>query len=378
MNPVLVVTLIVLLAVALIVGGLVLSRRSQRAAGTVEAPPVAPPVRPPEAAPPVGTTETIAVVEEPVTDRPVLEEPVVEERPRLRDRLGRTRAAFAGAFTGIAGRATVDDETWEELEEALILADVGVTTSTRLVEAVRERAKQEKVTDPAALEALLRDEVAALLAPGDRTLRRAPADPTVWMFVGVNGVGKTTTIAKLAQQEVGEGRKVVLAAADTFRAAAAEQLGTWAERTGAWLVRGQEGADPGSVVFDAMASAQTRDSDLVLVDTAGRLHTKVNLMEELKKLRRIVDRTPDALQEVLLVIDATTGQNGLTQAREFAQAVEVTGVVLTKLDGTAKGGIVIAIQAELGIPVKVVGIGEGAADMVPFDPEEFAAALFGD
>ena len=158
----------------------------------------------------------------------------------------------------------------------------------------------------------------------------------------------------------------------------AEQLGTWAERTGAWLVRGQEGADPGSVVFDAMASAQTRGSDLVLVDTAGRLHTKVNLMEELKKLRRIVDRTPDALTEVLLVIDATTGQNGLVQAREFAQAVDVTGVVLTKLDGTAKGGIVLAIQAELGIPVKVVGVGEGAADMVPFDPEEFAAALFGD
>jgi fused signal recognition particle receptor len=380
MNPVLVVTLIVLLAVVLIVGGLVLSRRSQRAAGTIEAPPVAPPVRPPEVAPTVGTvetSETIEVVEE-ITEEPVVEAPVVEERPRLRDRLGRTRAALAGAFTGIAGRATVDEETWEELEEALILADVGVATSTRLVEAVRERAKAERVADPAALEGLLREEVAALLAPGDRTLHRAPTDPTVWMFVGVNGVGKTTTIAKLAQQEVGDGHKVVLAAADTFRAAAAEQLGTWAERTGAWLVRGQEGADPGSVVFDAMASAQTRGSDLVLVDTAGRLHTKVNLMEELKKLRRIVDRTPDALQEVLLVIDATTGQNGLTQAREFAHAVEVTGVVLTKLDGTAKGGIVLAIQAELGIPVKVVGIGEGAADMVPFDPEEFAAALFGD
>ena len=252
------------------------------------------------------------------------------------------------------------------------------SSDLRLVEAVRERAKAERVSDPAAIEGLLRSEVAALLEPGDRTLHRAPSGPSVWMFVGVNGVGKTTTIAKLAQREVGEGRRVVLAAADTFRAAAAEQLGTWAERTGAWLVRGQEGADPGSVVFDAMASAQTRGSDLVLVDTAGRLHTKVNLMEELKKLRRIVDRTPDALTEVLLVIDATTGQNGLVQAREFAQAVDVTGVVLTKLDGTAKGGIVLAIQAELGIPVKVVGVGEGAADMVPFDPEEFAAALFGD
>jgi fused signal recognition particle receptor len=376
MNPVLVVTLILALAVLLIVGGLVLSRRSARDVGTAVAPPVAPPAeappRPPEPGSGIGTD-----VAEPTVVEPVVE-PVVEERPRLRDRLGRTRAALAGAFTGIAGRSTVDDETWEELEEALILADVGVSTATRLVEAVRDRAKAERVTDPGALEGLLRAEVAALLAPGDRTLRRAPAKPTVWMFVGVNGVGKTTTIAKLAQREVADGNRVVLAAADTFRAAAAEQLGTWAERTGAWLVRGQEGADPGSVVFDAMASAQTRESDLVLVDTAGRLHTKVNLMEELKKLRRIVDRTPDALTEVLLVIDATTGQNGLTQAREFAQAVEVTGVVLTKLDGTAKGGIVLAIQAELGIPVKVVGIGEGAADMVPFDPEEFAAALFGD
>ena len=381
MNSALVLTLILLLAVVLIVGGLVLSRRSQRAAGPPASPPIEAPTRPPVAAPSAGP-----VVAEPVGEEipagetlsPPVAEPVVEERPRLRDRLGRTRAALAGAFTGIAGRSTVDDETWEELEEALILADVGVATSTRLDEAVRERAAVERITDPGALEGLLRAEVAALLAPGDRTLHRAPSKPTVWMFVGVNGVGKTTTIAKLAQREVGEGNRVVLAAADTFRAAAAEQLGTWAERTGAWLVRGQEGADPGSVVFDAMASAQTRDSDLVLVDTAGRLHTKVNLMEELKKLRRIVDRTPDALTEVLLVIDATTGQNGLAQAREFAQAVEVTGVVLTKLDGTAKGGIVLAIQAELGIPVKVVGIGEGAADMVPFDPEEFAAALFGD
>jgi fused signal recognition particle receptor len=198
----------------------------------------------------------------------------------------------------------------------------------------------------------------------------------VWMFVGVNGVGKTTTIAKLAQREVDEGHTLVLAAADTFRAAAAEQLGHWAERAGADLVRGQEGADPGSVVFDAMSAAQSRRADVVLVDTAGRLHTRVNLMEELKKLRRIVDRTPGALKEVLLVIDASTGQNGLTQARQFAEAVDVTGVVLTKLDGTAKGGIVLAIQSELGIPVKVVGVGESAADLVEFEPAEFVAALF--
>ena len=195
------------------------------------------------------------------------------------------------------------------------------------------------------------------------------------MFVGVNGVGKTTTIAKVAQREADDGHRVVLAAADTFRAAAAEQLAHWADGTGAGIVRGQEGADPGSVVFDAMSAAASRDADLVLVDTAGRLHTKVNLMDELEKLRRIVERTPGALKEVLLVLDATTGQNGLTQARQFAEAVDVTGVVLTKLDGTAKGGIVLAIEAELGIPVKLVGVGESAADLVAFEPEEFVDAL---
>jgi fused signal recognition particle receptor len=196
------------------------------------------------------------------------------------------------------------------------------------------------------------------------------------MFVGVNGVGKTTTIGKLAAQQIADGRRVVFAAADTFRAAAAEQITLWADRVGAEVVRGQEGADPGSVVFDAMSAASNRRADLVLVDTAGRLHTKVNLMEELKKLRRIVDRTPGALKEVLLVIDATTGQNGLTQARQFAEAVDVTGIVLTKLDGSAKGGIVLAIQSELGLPVKVVGVGEGVDDLIPFDPADFASALF--
>ncbi|MEI8336376.1 MAG: signal recognition particle-docking protein FtsY [Actinomycetes bacterium] len=297
---------------------------------------------------------------------------------RLRDRLGRTRAAFAGALAGVSGRSSMDDEAWESLEEALILADVGVSTATQLVEAVKARAKAEKIKDGSEVEGLLRQEIALLLSPADRTLQMAVSGPTVWMFVGVNGVGKTTTIAKLATREGAAGRHVVLAAADTFRAAAAEQLGIWAERSGATLVRGDEGADPGSVVFNAMASANSRGADLVLVDTAGRLHTKVNLMEELKKLRRIVDKTPDALTEVILVLDATTGQNGLTQAREFAAAVEVTGVALTKLDGTAKGGIVLAIQSELGIPVKIVGVGEGPEDLIPFDPEEFAAALFGE
>jgi len=218
--------------------------------------------------------------------------------------------------------------------------------------------------------------VALLDESGDRSLTANAGEPNVWMFVGVNGVGKTTTIGKLAAAQVREGRRVVLAAADTFRAAAADQLQLWADRAGGELVRGQDGADPGSVVFDAMAAASGRSADLVLVDTAGRLHTNSNLMEELQKLRRIVDRTEGACKEVLLVIDATTGQNGLVQAKQFADAVAVTGIVLTKLDGTAKGGIVLAIQSELGLPVKVVGVGESAADLVEFDPREFAAALF--
>ncbi len=313
---------------------------------------------------------------EPIVVPPAPEPPVIE-KPRLRDRLGRTRSAFSGAFGRVRGRK-IDDETWDELEEALLLADVGMPTTTRLLDAVRTRAKEESVTEPEALEGLLRDEITTLLTsePIARELQKKSGEANVWMFVGVNGVGKTTTIGKLASQQVADGHRVVLAAADTFRAAAADQLELWAERTGGEIVRGQEGADPGSIVFDAMAAATSRGADLVLVDTAGRLHTKVNLMEELKKLRRIVDRTEGACKEVLLVIDASTGQNGLVQAKQFAEAVDVTGIVLTKLDGTAKGGIVLAIHSELGIPVKVVGVGEGIGDLIEFDPAEFAAALF--
>jgi fused signal recognition particle receptor len=331
-------------------------------------PPSAPPV--PEAAPeaPVVIPEAPRAPEAPPAPAPRV-------RPRLRDRLGRTRAAFTGFLTDLGGRGQIDDEIWDELEESLLLADVGVSTTARVLDDLRARAAELKVSDTADLLELLRAELVSVLEPADRDLHLDGAKPNVWMFVGVNGVGKTTTIAKLAQQEVDDGRRVVLAAADTFRAAAAEQLGHWADRVGAELVRGQEGADPGSVVFDAMTAATSREADLVLVDTAGRLHTKVNLMEELKKLRRIVDRTPGALREVLLVIDATTGQNGLMQARQFTEAVDVTGVVLTKLDGSAKGGIVLAIQAELGIPVKVVGVGESADDLIPFDPVEFVDAL---
>jgi fused signal recognition particle receptor len=377
MSDLLVLLLILVLAVVLIAGGLFLSRRSSRPAPPP--PPPAPPdleappsVAAPEAEPSVETPD--AVVEAPELPITAPEPPApVRERPRLRDRLGKTRAAFSGALTR---RGKVDPETWDELEEALLLADVGLPTTQRILDDVKARAAAEKASDSDAVLDLLKDELTTLLEPGDRGLAATAGEQNVWMFVGVNGVGKTTTIAKLAQREVDDGHKVVLAAADTFRAAAADQLGLWAERAGADLVRGQDGADPGSVVFDAMSAASTRGADLVLVDTAGRLHTKVNLMEELKKLRRIVDRTPGALKEVLLVVDATTGQNGLAQARQFAEAVEVTGVVLTKLDGTAKGGIVLAIQAEIGLPVKVVGVGEGAEDLIPFDPAEFVDALF--
>jgi fused signal recognition particle receptor len=361
-----IVILIFLLAGVLIGLGLGLSRRAKRKEeqfpGEVRTRPT--PTAPPKTAPP-------PVVEVPEVAAPVEVEP--EAAPELKERLSKTR----GVFARLRGRNRIDDETWEDLEDTLLLADVGVPVAERILGDVRDRARTERTADSDALMALLHTELVALLDDCDkpRTLTRAAGEPNVWMFVGVNGVGKTTTIAKVAQRETGDGRTVVLAAADTFRAAAAEQLTHWAEVTGAGIVRGQEGADPGSVVYDAMSSAASRDADLVLVDTAGRLHTKTNLMAELEKLKRIVDRTPGALKEVLLVLDATTGQNGLTQARQFAEAVDVTGVVLTKLDGSAKGGIVLAIEAELGIPVKLIGVGERAADLVEFDPEAFVAAL---
>ena len=303
-------------------------------------------------------------------------QPVAPVRPRLRDRLGKARALLAGYFGDLRSRDKIDDETWEELEEALIRADVGVNLTAQILDDVRRRVKETGATSPDELLDLLKADLVESMAAADRSLTLRPGEMNVWMFVGVNGVGKTTTIGKLGQRQIAAGHRVVMAAADTFRAAAAEQLGLWSSRVGADLVRGQEGADPGSVVFDAMSAAENRRADLVLVDTAGRLHTKVNLMEELKKLRRIVDRSPGALKEVLLVIDATTGQNGLVQAKQFGEAVDVTGVVLTKLDGTAKGGIVLAVQSELGIPVKIVGVGETADDLIEFDPAEFVDALF--
>ncbi|MDP9070022.1 MAG: signal recognition particle-docking protein FtsY, partial [Actinomycetota bacterium] len=297
-------------------------------------------------------------------------------KPRLRDRLGKARTLLAGYLTSVLSRSAIDDETWDELEEALIRADVGVGLTSSLLADLRTRVKAENITTPQALVEALKEDLKKKLWEGDRSLRFEPGAPNVWLFVGVNGVGKTTTIGKVGLREASRGRTVVMAAADTFRAAAAEQLELWAERVGADTVRGAEGGDPGSVVFDAVERAAARGADLVLADTAGRLHTKVNLMEELKKVRRIAERPPARLTEVLLVLDATTGQNGLVQARQFTEAAGVTGVVLTKLDGTAKGGIALAVQADMGIPIKLVGLGETADDLVEFDPDEFVEALF--
>jgi fused signal recognition particle receptor len=393
---------VVLVAVfVLVVGAAVLVR--SRGAGVLEAPPAppaAPPAPPPPevevlpeeelpgaAAPPVVAPEEVPLPEElaPEAAAPEVEvlpeqvapeAPVVAPRPRIRDRLGKARALVSGYVGSVLSRSSIDETTWDDIEEALIRADVGVATTGSVVDSLRRRVKAESITTPEALLAALRSQLTEDLTAGDRSLQLVEGAPNVWLFVGVNGVGKTTTIGKLGLRHAGEGRHVVMAAGDTFRAAAAEQLELWARRVDADLVRGAEGSDPGAVVFDAVQRAAARGSDVVLADTAGRLHTKVNLMEELRKIRRVAEREPGRVTEVLLVIDATTGQNGLAQAREFAEAVGVTGVVLTKLDGTAKGGIVLAIQAELGIPVKLVGVGEAPEDLVDFDPGEFVEALF--
>ncbi len=296
-------------------------------------------------------------------------------RPSFRDRLSRARSTFSGYVGSIMSRSTIDAESWDELEEALIRADVGIGPAQDLLESVRATVKERGLTTPEQLIDAVKDEMKARLA-GPVDLALADAPPTVWLFVGVNGVGKTTTIGKVGRRLADDGSSVVMAAGDTFRAAAAEQLQTWADRSGADLVRGAEGGDPSSIIFDAIASASAKGTDVVLADTAGRLHTKTNLMEELRKVRRVADKGDGTVTEVLLVLDATTGQNGLQQARQFTEATEVTGVVLTKLDGSAKGGIVFAIRSELGIPVKLVGLGETAADLVDFDADQFVDALF--
>lgn len=297
----------------------------------------------------------------------------------LRGRLGRTATVIAGTMLGIRERGAITEETWDDLEEALLRADVGVRVTTALLEGLRDRVRRKEIVDAEGLVASLQSDMTGRLTGRVRDLRtRAATDGRipVWLMVGVNGAGKTTSIGKLAAQRTRSGSEVMLAAGDTFRAAAAEQLTTWAERCGADIVRGQEGGDPSAVVFDAVASAASKGLDLVIADTAGRLQNKANLMDELRKVRRVADREPGEVIEVLLVIDATTGQNGISQAREFTDAVGVTGIVLTKLDGSAKGGVVFAIETEMDIPVKLVGVGEGIDDMVPFDPRDFVEALF--
>jgi len=294
--------------------------------------------------------------------------------PTFRERLGKARSVVSGYVGSVLSRSTVDEQTFEQLEEALIRADVGATLASKVIESLRAKCKDAGITEPAAAVAALKSELKAVLA-GDRELVMAPEGQTVWLFVGVNGVGKTTTIGKLGRRLTNQDKTVLMAAGDTFRAAAAEQLATWAERCGSEIVSGAEGADPSSVIFDGVQAGAARGVDVVLADTAGRLHNKVNLIDELRKVRRVADREPGYVTETLLVIDATTGQNGLSQAKVFAEAVDVTGVVLTKLDGSAKGGIVFAIQQELDLPVKLVGLGEGADDLVDFDADEFVDAL---
>ena len=274
-----------------------------------------------------------------------------------------------------SGFTEADEAFFEELEETLILADLGMNTALEAVEQLRHRARKEKLRDQEAVKSALREILAEMISVGDASLDLSTT-PSVVLFIGVNGVGKTTSIGKVAHQLKNEGKRVLLCAADTFRAAAADQLEIWAERAGCELVRQHEGADPGAVLFDALQAAKARNVDVVLCDTAGRLHNKANLMAELTKLSRIIDREcPGAARETLLVLDATTGQNGLIQAKQFQQAAGVTGIVLTKLDGTAKGGIAIAIAKELDVPVKYAGVGEGIDDLKPFDAMDFAQAL---
>jgi fused signal recognition particle receptor len=393
----LVIAAVVLVVVAIAIIPLVAGRRQRHEAdqarqhtlprepGVGEEPLAAPaPTRVLEETPVPEEPPGVATATEEVTDRGGRRPPrtprvdVIAPRRRFRERLGRSRAAIAQGLSGLLSRGVLDEEAWEELEEALLSADVGVATTTRLVERLRERARAERSGAPE-LRALLREELLAAVGDQDRTLALDLLDeeqrPGVVLIVGVNGTGKTTTAGKLALALSEEGKQVVMAAADTFRAAATEQLVLWGERVGAQVVRHQAGADPAAVAFDGLASARAKGADVLLVDTAGRLHTKTNLMEELRKVRRVLEREGGNIREVLLVLDAITGQNGLVQARQFTEAVGVTGLVLTKLDGTAKGGIVVAVQRELGIPVKLVGLGEGSHDLAPFDAESFVDAL---
>jgi fused signal recognition particle receptor len=313
---------------------------------------------------------------------PVLEKPPPSagRMARLRARLAKSQTGFGSALLTLLSRERLDDETWDEIEEVLITADVGVTPARQIVSDLKTRVKVEGTRTPDEVRAMLRAELLAQVeTEASRALRthRHEGRPAVILVVGVNGTGKTTTCGKLARSLVGDGQSVVLGAADTFRAAAVDQLQTWGDRVGAEVVRSdKEGADPASVAFEAVSQGIEAEADVVVIDTAGRLHTKIGLMDELDKVKRVVEKRT-SVDEVLLVLDATTGQNGLRQARVFAEVVDVSGIVLTKLDGTAKGGIVIAVQRELGVPVKLVGLGEGPDDLAPFDAATFVDAILG-
>ncbi|MER5972042.1 signal recognition particle-docking protein FtsY [Streptomyces sp. NPDC002055] len=333
----------------------------------------------PEAQAPTAPGPQAPIVTEPVPPVEV-PEPTAGRLVRLRARLSRSQTTLGKGLLTLLSREHLDEDTWEEIEDTLLTADVGVAPTQELVERLRERVKVLGTRTPEELRALLREELLALIGTeADRSVRTDGGEevPGVVMVVGVNGTGKTTTTGKLARVLVADGRSVVLGAADTFRAAAADQLQTWGERVGARTVRGPEGGDPASIAFDAVKEGIAESADVVLIDTAGRLHTKSGLMDELGKVKRVVEKH-GPLDEVLLVLDATTGQNGLVQARVFAEVVDITGIVLTKLDGTAKGGIVVAVQRELGVPVKLIGLGEGPDDLAPFEPEAFVDALIGD
>jgi len=382
-----VILIIVIAVLAVATGGWLLfvrPGRGRHVPGARQAPqvPSAPPG--PGGGPGGGTAEETATAPEtPAAATGVLE---IERPPpsagrlvRLRARLARSQSSVGSALLNLLSRDRLDDETWDEIEEVLITADVGVAPARLMVDDLRTKVKVLGARGPAEVRALLRAELLTQLGDTDRSLHVSPHNgvPAVVLMVGVNGTGKTTTCGKLARALIGDGHTVLLGAADTFRAAAADQLQTWGERVGAETVRAdRDGADPASVAFEAVTEGTEKGVDVVVIDTAGRLHTKVGLMDELGKVKRVVEKKT-TVDEVLLVLDATTGQNGLRQARVFAEVVDVTGIVLTKLDGTAKGGIVIAVQRELGVPVKLVGLGEGPDDLAPFDPGAFVDAILG-
>jgi len=386
-NHALIVILAVLAVLVLAGAGLLVSRRA-RSGGA--AAPIDPPKPGVDYAPGVGDdaemprdtpTRLVEQLDLP-TGPAVLDVPAPSagRLGRLRGRLARSQSTLGLGLLAILSRDHLDEQTWLDVEETLLVSDLGVAPTQALVERLRARARTDKASDPAAVRAMLREELLALVGPElDRSLsteRTADGKPAVVLVVGVNGTGKTTTTGKLARVLVADDRDVLLGAADTFRAAAAEQLTTWGDRVGVPTVRGPEGADPASVAYQAVQAGIEAEVDVVLIDTAGRLHTKTGLMDELGKVKRVIEKLAP-VSEVLLVLDATTGQNGLQQARVFAEVVDVTGIVLTKLDGTAKGGIVVAVQRELGVPVKLIGLGEGADDLAPFEPEAFVDALLG-